>query len=76
MSARSTFDEATKNGCPTFNSKTYCDGRASAVDSANLLSKILYIGAGVVGVAGITMIVAAPSAAPDGRVSLAVSGRF
>jgi len=30
----------------------------------------------VLGVAGITMIVAAPSATPDGRVSLAVSGRF
>ncbi len=76
MSARSTFDDATKNGCPNFNSKSYCDSKASAVASANLLSKILYIGAGVVGIAGITMIVAAPSATPDGRVSLALSGRF
>ena len=76
MSARSTFDDATKNGCPNFNSKSYCDSKASAVTSANLLSKILYIGAGVVGITGITMIVAAPSATPDGRMSLAVSGRF
>lgn len=76
LNARSIFDEASKNGCPTFNSKTYCDSRASAVDSANLLSKILYIGAGVAGIAGITMIVAAPSAPSDGRVSLAMTGRF
>ncbi len=76
LSARSTFDDARKNGCPGANSRTFCDSKASAVDSANTLSKILYVGAGLVGVAGITMIVAAPSATPDGRVSLAVSGRF
>ena len=76
LSARSTFDDAQKNGCPGANSKTYCDSKANAVDSANTLSKIFFVGAGLLGVAGITMIVAAPSPTPDGRVSLAVSGRF
>jgi hypothetical protein len=76
LNARSTYDDAKKNGCPGANSKTYCDSRANAVDSANTLSKIFFVGAGLLGVAGITMIVAAPSATPDGRVSLAVSGRF
>ena len=76
LSARSTFDDAQKNGCPGANSKTYCDSKANAVDSANTLSKIFFVGAGLLGIAGITMIVAAPSPTPDGRVSLAVSGRF
>jgi predicted ribosomally synthesized peptide with SipW-like signal peptide len=76
LSARSTFDDAKKNGCPGANSKTYCDSKANSVDSANTLSKIFFVGAGLLGVAGITMIVAAPSPTPDGRVSLAVSGRF
>ncbi len=62
LNARSTFDDASKNGCPGTNSKTYCDSKANAVDSANTLSKILFVSAGVVGVAGITMLVAAPSA--------------
>ena len=75
LSARSTFDDAQKNGCPGANSKTYCDSKANAVDSANTLSKIFFVGAGLLGIAGITMIVAAPSPTPDGRVSLAVSGR-
>ena len=76
LNARSTYDDAIKNGCPGGNSKTYCGSKADAVGSANTLSKIFFIGAGVLGVAGITMIVAAPGATPDGRVSLAVSGRF
>ena len=56
--------------------RTFCDSKANAVDSANTLSKIFFVGAGLLGIAGITMIVAAPSPTPDGRVSVAVSGRF
>ena len=74
--SRSIFDDATKAGCPNSAPRSVCDPKASSVDTANTVSKILYIGAGLLGAGGITMIVAAPSPTPDGRVSLAVSGRF
>jgi len=76
LQARSTFNDARNAGCPGGNTKAYCNDKASAVDNSNTLSKILYIGAGVLGVAGITMVVAAPSATPEGRMGLAVSGHF
>jgi hypothetical protein len=74
--SRSIFDDAARAGCPNSAPTTFCEPKASSVETANTISKILYIGAGVLGAAGITMIVAAPSPTPDGRVSLAVSGRF
>ncbi len=76
LEARSIFNQAKNDGCPAGNSNNYCNSKASTVDSDNTLSKILFIGAGVLGVAGITMVVVTPSATPDGRVSLALSGRF
>ncbi len=47
LNARSTFDDAQKNGCPGANSKTYCDSKANSVDSAITLSKIFFVGAGL-----------------------------
>jgi hypothetical protein len=75
LRARSIHDQAITDGCPN-RGTTFCSPKADSVDTANIVSKILYVGAGALGVAGAVMLAAAPSPAPDGRVSLAVSGRF
>ena len=75
LSARSTFDDASKAGCPGADA-TMCNQKASSVQAANTASKILFIGAGVLGAAGTVMIIAAPSPTPGGRVGWAVRGRF
>ena len=42
----------------------------------NTISKILFVAGGVVGVAGVVMIAVAPAPTPDGRMGVAISGRF
>ncbi|HET6149974.1 MAG TPA: tetratricopeptide repeat protein [Polyangia bacterium] len=75
--AKSIYDQAMKDNCPT-RGTSFCDPKADSVSTANTVSKIFFVGAGVLGVAGVAMIVVAPAPAPDSRVSLAVSvsGRF
>jgi hypothetical protein len=76
LRARSIHDTAINDdGCPGAGARV-CDPKASSVSTANTVSKILYVGAGALGVAGVVMIAVAPSATPEGHLSLAVSGRF
>jgi hypothetical protein len=75
LEARSTYNDGKAANCPIAGS-TLCGQKADSVASANHLSQGLYVGAGLVGAAGITMIILAPSPTADGRVGLTARWQF
>ena len=76
LRAKSIHDSAQNDGCSPTSTSSFCGAKADSVNTANTVSKILYVGAGALGVAGVVMIAVAPSPTPEGHLSLAVSGRF
>jgi hypothetical protein len=75
--AKSLYSQGVDMGCKAgTGAPLACNEKASSVNSANTISKILFVAGGVVGVAGVVMIAVAPAPTPEGRMGVALSGRF
>ena len=77
LSARSTYAEAERAGCKTTWSPT-CEDRANEVETASVISKVLFVGAGLAGATGVALFLLAPpaKAEPSGQAAYGVQARW
>lgn len=69
FSARSSYDDAKKAGCPSVTSVD-CGSKANSVASSNKVSQVLYVSAAIAAVAGGTMLFIAPGPTGATQVGL------
>ncbi len=74
LASQSTYDKAKDAGCPGADA-TMCDQKANSVNTSIQISMALYISAGVVGAAGVTMLLLPPGPGST-EPRLGMGGRF
>jgi hypothetical protein len=76
INARSTYDSGIDAGCGDDASGSGCADKADSVERANTISKLLYVGAGIAGIAGVTMFIVSPGRSSAGEPRVALGARW